>query len=193
VLVGDLVTVQVTFTLATRGKEQRAELPASCHAPQLPQAKPESWVVLLTAEGGGLVMGVKLAPPLREWKMDASGSLSWTASLQLQADKAGERRLEAHAACSAYCDADVRAEVRFDVRAMSPKKEKKLAAKAAREAAKPAKKFGHGAGILVADSDGSQEEDSDEEDEDPLAGVDAETRTAVLQAQMEGLRCCGDC
>ena len=192
VLVGDLVTVRVTLTLAPRGWWLGAVLPASCHAPQLPQEKPESWAVFLTEEGGGLVIGVKLAPPLRDWKPDARGSLCWNAILQLQADKEGERRLEAHAVCSAYCDADVMSEVRFEVRAMSPKKEKKLAAKAAREASSSAKTFGHGAGIMVEHGAADSEEDaSDDEDEDPLAGLDAETRTAILQAQMEDLRSCG--
>ena len=56
VLVGDIVTICVTLTLAPRGSgygnaiaKRRAALPAGCHAPQLPQAKAESWAVLVAA------------------------------------------------------------------------------------------------------------------------------------------------
>ena len=118
VLVGDIVTVCVTLTLAPRGNatdKRRAALPVGCHAPQLPQAKPESWAVLVAAEGGGLLLGVRMAPPLHEWTVGAGGALSWTATLSCHADKAGERRLEAHAACSAYHDADVSANVSLEV------------------------------------------------------------------------------
>ena len=157
VLVGDIVTVCVTLTLAPRGNatdKRRDALPLGCHAPRLPQTKPESWAVLVAAEGGGVLLGVRMAPPLQEWTVSAGGARSWTATLSCHADKAGERRLEAHAACSAYHDADVSADVSFEVRAMSRKKERRLAAKAAREAAKAAaappgkKKLGQGAGLM---------------------------------------------
>ena len=213
VLVGDIVTVCVKLTLAQRGvgpamptkRHPHAKMPLGCHAPQLPQAKPESWAVLVAAEGGGLLLGVRMAPPLNEWTVGAGGALSWTATLSCHADKAGERRLEAHAACSAYHDADVSADVSFNVRAMSRKKERKLAAKAARDAAKaaaapPGKRLGQGAGMMRgmvrddADAAGSEDEsdDDDEVDPDPLAGVSAEDRTAILKAQMEGLAGCCD-
>ena len=213
VLVGDIVTVCVKLTLAPRGigpamltkRHLHAKMPLGCHAPQLPQAKPESWAVLVAAEGGGLLLGVRMAPPLNEWTVGAGGTLSWTATLSCHADKAGERRLEAHAACSAYHDADVSADVSFQVRAMSRKQERKLAAKAAREAAKaaaapPGNKLGQGAGLMRgmmrddADAAGSEDEsdDEDEVDPDPLAGVSAEDRTAILKAQMEGLTGCCD-
>ena len=187
VLVGDIVTVCVTLTLAPRGNatdKRRDALPLGCHAPRLPQTKPESWAVLVAAEGGGLLLGVRMAPPLQEWTVSAGGARSWTATLSCHADKAGERRLEAHAACSAYHDADVSADVSFEVRAMSRKKERRLAAKAAREAAKAAaappgkKKLGQGAGLMrgmmrddaAGSADDSEDEDEDE-DEDPLAGT----------------------
>ena len=187
VLVGDIVTVCVTLTLAPRGNatdKRRDSLPLGCHAPRLPQTKPESWAVLVAAEGGGVLLGVRMAPPLQEWTVSAGGARSWTATLSCHADKAGERRLEAHAACSAYHDADVSADVSFEVRAMSRKKERRLAAKAAREAAKAAaappgkKKLGQGAGLMrgmmrddaAGSADDSEDEDEDE-DEDPLAGT----------------------
>ena len=148
---------------------------------------------------------MRMAPPLNEWTVGVGGALSWTATLSCHADKAGERRLEAHAACSAYHDADVSADVSFNVRAMSRKKERKLAAKAARDAAKaaaapPGKRLGQGAGMMRgmmrddADAAGSEDEsdDDDEVDPDPLAGVSAEDRTAILKAQMEGLAGCCD-
>ena len=132
VLVGDVVTVRVTLTLAPRGATGgRTRLPAGCHAPLLPQSKPEAWVVALTSINGGMLMGLKLAPPLETWKVDGpTGARSWTALMQLAADAVGERRLQARALCSAYCDADVLRDVHFNVRETSPKQEKKLAAKA---------------------------------------------------------------
>ena len=70
------------------------------------------------------------------------------------------------------------------------------AAKAA--AAPPGKKLGQGAGMMRGmmrnDDAGGSEDESDEEDldPDPLAGVSAEDRTAILKAQMEGLAGCCD-
>ena len=205
VLVGDIVTVCLTLTLAPRGNatdKRHDALPLGCHAPRLPQTKPESWAVLVAAEGGGLLLGVRMAPPLQEWTVSAGGARSWTATLSCHADKAGERRLEAHAACSAYHDADVSADVSFEVRAMSRKKERRLAAKAAREAAKAAaappgkKKLGQGAGLMrgmmcddaAGGADDSEDEDEDE-DEDPLAGTHMHMCMRMSQCRPRKQKC----
>ena len=49
-------------------------------------------------------------------------------------------------------------------------------------------------GMMRNDDAGGSEDESDEEDldPDPLAGVSAEDRTAILKAQMEGLAGCCD-
>ena len=77
---GDVVTVRIVLSLEARGGGKLHGLPTAAHAPLLPQPKPESWAVALTTVGGGAVVGLKLAPPLREWSVEhASGRPSWCA------------------------------------------------------------------------------------------------------------------
>ena len=232
VLVGDLVTLNITLIVNHGGgggggggdgevPNATASWPAACHAPYLPQRKAESWIVVLTEVGGGRVVGMKPAPPMDTWAAarGAAAGRQWTAKLQLMADGAGSRELEAHAICPSYAGADAKARVQYTVREEAPRRNGKTGRKATAAAAKP---FGQGAGIGLpggvrrrpgmgkaedraaagqgaarggGSSSGSSEDETasdSEEEEDPLAGVDPETRRAILKAQMDNLCCTGE-
>ena len=122
VYAGDMATVYATLTLAHRRKSSTARLAADtamaalppnvgAHAPNFPHARAEGWVMILTAPGGGQVLGLKPAPPWEQWSAAKAGGCSWTAELRTRAARAGQLKLEVHAVCSSYLGADVTADV----------------------------------------------------------------------------------
>ncbi len=181
---GDVLTVAATLHLGHRecGTHRGALPAASCHAPLFPHPKPEAWVLVLTAAGGGRVRAVCAAPKSWQlWKAPkaskgagkgkggtkrGAGGLQWTGEMRTRATVAGELALEVHAVCLSYAGCDA-------VQAVTLTVEREGKRRIAR----------------VAEDEDEEEVDEDEEDEDE--GVEEEDDDWVEEEEeeegMEGL------
>ena len=94
---GDVLTIELKLRLRHREGDAR---PPTAHAPHHPAPKPEAWVLVVCAAGGGGLVGFHPVPPA------AAAKGAWECKMQLPASAAGIISLECHALCASYVGAD---------------------------------------------------------------------------------------
>ena len=96
---GDVLTIELKLRLRHREDDARSP-PPTAHAPHHPAPKPEAWVLVVCAAGGGGLVGFHPVPPA------AAAKGAWDCTMQLPASAAGVISLECHALCASYVGAD---------------------------------------------------------------------------------------